>query len=660
MKGINLKGMTLKILLPVMMLTLAGFIGVIVIQYVNAKQIIISDIEDVSQNRVEKITARIDGLLQGWKSEIEVLSTTEAVVKMDFQEFKKYLEQREEVFDGYEMFLLSDKDGNFRATTGLDGSIAEREYFPKVMKGQTAISDPVTSKATGRPIIVIAAPVKGPDGIIQGVVAGTVELHYLSDIVNNESFGESGHAYMISKQGIVIAHGQKEKILKENMLENSSKSFIDITKKMVDGEAGVGYCDYEGDRKIIAYSPAGASGWPVAAVVSYKEANSDTERLRNLVILISAIIMAIMLMVVCIIVGRAVMPLIKLAESTKQVASGDFTVEIRDMGKDEVGNLAKSFKEMLAQIKRLIGEVGHMSSEVAASTGQMMVSTQEVSNASEQVADAVSELAKGATEQALSTENANMKIVEIIEGLKDISGEMNVSDEMSQNARLKVEAGGRSVEDQRAKMDQTKQVSLNVTESVNSLSVKSAEIGKILEVIKGIANQTNLLSLNAAIEAARAGEQGKGFAVVAEEIRKLAEQSGHSVNEIASIIKQVQAGIQETVHEMERVRETSDDQEKALLETVKAFSEISDSVNIIAEKVKKVSEESRNLSEKASQTGQLMVEVASIAEQTAAGTEEVSASTEEQSSVIQQIAHSAEAMAGMADVLQTSLKRFKV
>ncbi|RCX16355.1 methyl-accepting chemotaxis sensory transducer with Cache sensor [Anaerobacterium chartisolvens] len=660
MKGIKLKGMTLKILLPVMILTLAGFVGVIAAQYVNAKQIIMSDIEDVSQNRVEKITAKINGLLEGWKSEIEVLSTTEAVEKMDFEGFKRYVEQREEIFGEYEMFVLSDKEGNFKATTGLDGSIAEREYFPRAMKGEIAISDPVTSKATGKPVIAIAAPVKGSDGIIQGVVAGTVELHYLSDVVNNESFGESGHAYMISKQGIVIAHGKKEKILKENMLENSSKSFIDITKKMVGGETGVGYGDYEGERKIIAYSPAGVSGWPVAAVVSYKEASSGIEHLRNLVILMSVIIMVIMLVVVCIIVGRAVKPLTQLAESTKQVASGDFTVEIRDMGRDEVGNVAKSFKEMLAQIKHLIGEVGHMSREVAASTGQMMVSTQEVSNASEQVADAVSELAKGATEQALSTENANMKIAEIIEGLKDISKEMNISDEMSENARLKVEAGGRSVEDQRTKMDKTKQVSLNVTESVNSLSVKSTEIGKILEVIKGIANQTNLLSLNAAIEAARAGEQGKGFAVVAEEIRKLAEQSGHSVNEIASIIKQVQAGIQETVNEMERARETSDEQEKALLETVKAFSEISDSVNVIAEKVKKVSEESRNLSEKAGQTGQLMVEVASIAEQTAAGTEEVSASTEEQSSVIQQIAHSAEAMAGMADELQTSLKRFKV
>jgi methyl-accepting chemotaxis protein len=215
-----------------------------------------------------------------------------------------------------------------------------------------------------------------------------------------------------------------------------------------------------------------------------------------------------------------------------------------------------------------------------------------------------------------------------------------------------------SIKLQEEKMAENKILTENMRGAITDLMDKSKEIGKILEVIKGVAQQTNLLALNAAIEAARAGEHGRGFAVVSEEIRKLAEQSAESGKQITEIINDVQQGIENTVMQITKANDLSQEQEKAFEKTVASISDISDKVYSIGVKVKAAYNATATLTEDAKEAEDMIATVASISEETAAGTEEVSSSVEEQNSLIQLVAECSKEMYNIAETLKQQLVEF--
>jgi methyl-accepting chemotaxis protein len=301
-----------------------------------------------------------------------------------------------------------------------------------------------------------------------------------------------------------------------------------------------------------------------------------------------------------------------------------------------------------------------MGNNVAESSSKMLISSNQISRVSEEIATTVTEMAEGAIYQAESTVEGNKKIKDVVEGLQNIANNMVESEELAQKANLAVEAGQKSVKYQGIKMTENKQVSNDVSKAIRILSERSAEIGEILEVIKGISEQTNLLALNAAIEAAGAGEHGKGFAVVAEEVRKLAEESGISVKKIDAIIKEVQSGIEHTVAQIGKVGTVVDEQEKALIDTVEAFDNIFKVVGEINIKVSNVNEVANIINSQANDAGKMIDEIAGISQDTASRTEEMAAQSEEQASQMHQIAEFSNNLAGIAEKLKESINTFKI
>jgi methyl-accepting chemotaxis protein len=354
-------------------------------------------------------------------------------------------------------------------------------------------------------------------------------------------------------------------------------------------------------------------------------------------------------------------PIVQLTKSAGSIAQGDLTLKLPSVkSRDEIKDLVSSFELMISNLRTLIASINTASIDLVGSSGELAVSAEEASKVSEQVAVAISELAKGVSDQAASTEKGNVKIIEISESVRQIAYEMNNSELLTQRTKESIITGEKSVRIQEERMKSNKQAVLSVTAALTSLSEKSKEIGDIVEVIKGIANQTNLLSLNAAIEAARAGEQGRGFSVVAEEVRKLAEQSASSVKRIGEIIMQVRTGIEQSVNEANISESMIIEQERSLSDTVAAFRDISESVNAIIDSISNVAEASKVLNGNAGIAADEIGNIASIAQETAASTEEISASTEEQASTFQQIAASAETLANLANKLQEGVQSFKV
>lgn len=539
--------------------------------------------------------------------------------------------------------------------------ISKRDYFISASKsGEIVVSDVVVSASTGNPIMVVAVPLYDTNGGFIGAFGMPIDFGKLTELLIKRTEGVSYNYIIFNKLGDVIAHEKKELIFTSNMSKES-----DSQKKLYDemqlSNSGYGFYNKSGVEKLMAYDKYEETGWFVCTASTVSDYMHAVNQMKILILVIAVACLLVTSVFVFIFSRSIANPLRYLSNMASAISSGDLTQKVRSMkSKDEIGRLSEDFTGMQDSLRVLITQVKGMSTDASVASEKMLATAGNVGLVSEQITSAVHELALGAGEQASSADKGNVRLAEIVSGLSEIAGDMQKSEELSEKAKDSVDLGKKYVQFQGDKMQESKQVSASVTGAVGVLSEKSEEIGQILAVIKSISDQTNLLALNAAIEAARAGEQGKGFAVVADEIRKLAEQSGQSVKKIDSIIQDVQAGVEQVVTEMEKVKAVGIDQEKALSNTVNSFESIASVVADINANIKKVAEVSIQLDIKAKAAGDAISDIASISEETASATEEVAASTQEQTLAIRQIQEDAGNLSNLANELQRSINRFSI
>ncbi len=285
---------------------------------------------------------------------------------------------------------------------------------------------------------------------------------------------------------------------------------------------------------------------------------------------------------------------------TKQVAEGDLNVSVQSKSKDEIGRLANNFNAMIGSTRDIIMEVKSLGNIVNATTSDMMIGMEQASIASDQVATTISDMASGASDQSEATHQGSEDVNNLVDEISEIADYAKNTKAYSEQAISVADDGKAKINIQKEKMAQNKQALKDIETQVMLLDEKSNQIGQIVELISSIAQQTNLLALNAAIEAARAGEQGKGFAVVADEVRKLAEGSNDAANEISTLIGEIQEGVQTTVKDMELGMTIVTDLDEAAHNTETSFEEIYEVIGKVSDQMVHVSNsaEKVNLSSK--------------------------------------------------------------
>lgn len=485
-------------------------------------------------------------------------------------------------------------------------------YTQALAAGGLIWTEPYVDTGSGQLVVTAAMPVRRPgETAALGVVGIDVTLERLAAIISSRKVAESGYLVLMDAKGMVLAHPEPEAV--GQPMANSA-----ILPRVL--STGSGEVDYTGDEEMfVTYTTLERTGWPLGAMVSYREADVYVRRQLGRTVLIGVVFLIAAFAAGSRITNRMlVRPVLQLAATAEKISKGDFTTEVTLQKSDELGLLAEAFRTLQTELGRLIGEVKAASNKTADLSRSVYRSSQEISASTEEMAATTSEFATSVQR----TSDIVQSVDEDGTAIRQISAQGEEVIAKAVNQMESIEASFAQLYD-----------------SVEQLSVQSSEIGKITDLIRGISDQTNLLALNAAIEAARAGEQGRGFAVVAEEVRSLAEQSAAATEQIANLLREVNAMIAEVRTEANRS-----------ITEIKAGSA---SVKVAGETFARIGQAINNISAR-------IREVASYALELSSGSEEMAAATQQQAATLQEITSSANELAEQASQLMRLTEGFKI
>ncbi|AIQ10992.1 methyl-accepting chemotaxis protein [Paenibacillus durus] len=392
-------------------------------------------------------------------------------------------------------------------------------------------------------------------------------------------------------------------------------------------------------------------------------ANAETQTAATQKLSLAISVLAIIIgLTVALWISRSISrPVLLLSNAAKVISGGDLTMQqFKISRKDEIGTLAASFNIMVDHLRRLIQEVGINAEQVAAASQELTAGAEQTTKATEQVVEITGDVTTGA-ERQLSTVRDGLKAIHYMsEEAEMLSTEAKaVSKEADSSSHLAQE-GSLSIRTAIETMRNIEETVSDISREVTVLGERSQDINQLVNVISEIAGKTNLLALNAAIEAARAGDAGRGFAVVAAEVRKLAEQSAASAQNIAGLVENIQEHTMTTVQKVAVGTHVVSSGMDAVLAAGNSFDTIYSSIQGVAVQMAKVTDTSQDISKSTQQLVSTFEHISAVADNTAAGTESVSAASQEQLATMEEITSSASALAKMSEELIGMVNKFKV
>lgn len=513
--------------------------------------------------------------------------------------------------------------------------------------GKVVITDPYVDAASGKMMVTLSQT--GGNG--RGVIAIDVDVDRIAEIAKKIKIGKEGYVTILDRDKKFVTHPT----LKPG--ETASGSWVG---PLYAGKEGRFSYLFEKEDKQMDFMTNGLTGWKVAGTLYDHEITDETASIlwTTLGVIAGTFILAGLLLFF--ILRSIISPLNRLTKSAERIQEGDLTEEVVVESNDEIGKVAESFNTMILSLRGIISNLDQSIGQVAASSEELMANAAQTTAASEQIAGSIQEMAAGAGQSKRQLDGNAVSLQAITSGVMRIAESSTNVSELSRATASEAEDGTAAVTKNVEQMKAIDSSVENFGEVIQSLAHRSNEIGKIVDVINGIATQTNLLALNAAIEAARAGENGKGFAVVASEVRKLAEQSQESTKQISHLIQNIKQETERSVFLMKEVSHHT----KAGLETTEdsavRFKQIMLRTQEMTPRIEDVTATVEEIAANVQEVSASATEIAHIADENSAASERVAATTEEQLGSMEDISQSAKTLSDMAEELQVLVSRFKV
>lgn len=655
--NISIKAKLLGIIIPVV-------IAIILILVFTAYHVSSGIIESYSKNLLESSVSNQTSKIEAWLEEnlasMQMAKTMIEKLHPDETQLQAILDASCGYSENYpDGLFLADANGSF-----LKGSDSKKqETNPKesmwYQEGMTRVNMAVGSahqNPDGTNVVSASGLLNDGSDTVR-VIAADMTLDRISVIVNSFIEMHDAEAFLVDKDSSVILASRDSDLISKTLGADGQSAFYKDVEKKVSGKS-YDFCTLDGNMTV--FKEVNGTNWLLVSYVPTSVVLADLVGLRNLMIIFSII----SILVLCVLIERVthvvIRPVKEMTRVITSMASGDFTVSMKVRGNDEIAVMGRSVEHFIASMKEMIRQMGHVSDRLEKQAGSSK-------NVSGEMNSAANIQSQSMTELNATVDQLSVSVNEIAQNATQLAGVVadtkEDSDKVEDKMRTTVEVSEKGKADMESVGNALHNIEIsihNLEEAVDKVGTASGEIVDIIKLIGDIAEETNLLSLNASIEAARAGEAGRGFAVVASQIGVLAKNSADSVAHITSLINEINGLVDDAVKQAGSSASDIESSADLIHTAVDTFDQI-------FQNIQETSHLIEDVVEKINQVDQVATNVAAISEEQAASSDEILATSEsmlQQAKSISKNSEQVEAEAGnlaeSADQLADQVKQFQI
>lgn len=659
---IGIKMKLLGFLLPIVVTVLTIIVVVI---NVNASRIVMGKSETILDTSTQSVVNQVAGWISKTTTALEQQRDTLEYLNQDAEGELDYIKHTVGQYDafpaGIYVATIEGKLLHDSFVPGPEYSFYEKSWYIEGLESENFLLGPVYFDENSQALVVGASGVmKDGAAKVTGVAAADISLDAISNIVSQVQIEQTGGMFLVDLRTDTII-GHKDKAMVGTMLgEQTDGMYQFVSEKIKSDAKGLQTYSSGKDQTYIDFMSVPGSDWITVAYVPNKEVMADINKLNRDIIVVAAVGMVFLVLFMERLIHIIVKPVKKLNHTISAITEGDFTMDAVVNSTDEIGNMAAGLQKFIVSMRGIINEIGQVSGKMSlqserneAVSGQLFETAEVQNHSMGEMTHTINELTLSIMEVAGNATN----LAQLMEETRDKGVEASAQMEIA------VKASSQGKDDMQRVVGSMSEISVKIDAleiSSGKMDGSVVEINSIVELIRNIAEETNLLSLNASIEAARAGEAGRGFAVVADQIGKLALTSKNAVDNIASLTRNISEQVEQTVRQTGESADSIKESTVIVNQTGENFSNIYETIGSTGTMVSEMVTRVQKVNDIAASLAGITQEQSASSEEILAAAEKMQENSQMLNESSQQIQEEAEHSGQNAELLKGHMSKFKV